>query len=139
MSGYTIEITETKNIEVTKLVVEAGVRYWEDGEINGHDDVDGNMPCREDDCWCPVIDLKSGIIQGWPSGVVANIHYKVCDAGVYSLFNDEGDEVKSIEGYVPKIMCPKENGYGDYIIMDIDGSGKIADWKVVLQEWEESQ
>jgi hypothetical protein len=25
-------------------------------------------------------------------------------------------------------MCPHEEGYGDYIIMNIDADGKIGDW-----------
>jgi hypothetical protein len=33
---------------------------------------------------------------------------------------------------VPRIMSPKENGYGDYVIMDIGADGKIADWRIDL-------
>jgi len=41
--------------------------------------------------------------------------------------------VLSIENdYVPEIMCPKENGYGDYIIMIVDENGKIENWKQTL-------
>jgi hypothetical protein len=32
-------------------------------------------------------------------------------------------------------MCPKENGYGDYVIMDIDKDGKILNWKPNLEDF----
>jgi len=135
MSKYVIEAKKVKEVEVVKLDVSAGVRYWEDGTIDGQEDIDGNMPLRKTEFWCPRIDLKTGVIDEWPNGVTAQIHYKVCDAGVYSLLDNEGNTVASIEGYVPRIMSPEDNGYGDYIIMSINGEGKISDWKVTLDEW----
>jgi hypothetical protein len=35
-------------------------------------------------------------------------------------------------------MCPKENGYGDYVIMDIDSEGKIINWKVDLSDFQDN-
>ena len=64
------------------IEVEAGVRYWEDASINGVEDTDGKVPFRKGDAWCPVIELQTGQVQNWPVGVEANIHYKVCDAGL---------------------------------------------------------
>lgn len=32
------------------------------------------------------------------------------------------------DGYVPDFLCPKSEGYGDYIIMDIDSNGFIKNW-----------
>lgn len=40
--------------------------------------------------------------------------------------------IKSYDGYVPEVMCPKDNGYGDYIIMDIDENGFIQGWNKEL-------
>jgi hypothetical protein len=34
------------------------------------------------------------------------------------------------------MLSPKENGYGDYIIMDIDEFGFIKSWSVDLDEFE---
>ena len=120
------------------LRAEANVRYWEDAEVNGQVDEDGSLiPLRSGDCWCPTIDLDSGTIPDWPDGVTASIHYKVCDEGTYTLINEAGDEVRRIEGYVPAIMSPGGSGYGDYIIMQIDGAGKIANWRVTLDEFQE--
>lgn len=135
MSKHVITVKEVKEVEVVKLKVSANVRYWEDSTVNGQEDIDGNMPLREGNSWCPKIDLATGVIDEWPKGVNAHIHYKVCDMGVYSLLDNDGNTVASIDGYVPGIMSPEENGYGDYIIMSIDENGKIADWEVRLEEW----
>lgn len=125
-----IEITETKKTAVAFLKVEAGVRYWEDGMVNGVGDEDGSLiPCRNGDFWEPIIDLATGTIEGWPEGTTADIHYKVCDDGRYTLLDAERQPVKAIDGYVPAIMSPGGEGYGDYIIMTIDGAGKIQDWR----------
>ena len=120
-----------KEVDVKTLAVEAYVRYWEDAEINGVDDVEGDLtPFRVGDLWCPIIDIDTGIIKGWPKGTTAKIHFKVCDAGSYYFIDENGNTIFSIEeNYVPSIMCPKENGFGDYIIMDIDENGQIEKWK----------
>lgn len=123
-----------KQVELKTLRVMAGVRYWEDSMINGVYDEEGTLtPCRKGENWCPDIDIDTGVVLNWELGKRAEIHFKVCDDGCYYLL-DENDNVQlSIEGdYVPEMMCPKENGYGDYIIMDIDEIGKIKDWKKTL-------
>lgn len=124
-----------KTVELVTLHVDAGVRYWEDAEVNGEDETDDgeNIPCREGKRWKPVIDLETGKILNWEQGKTATIYYKVCDDGSYFLKDKNGETVLSIEkDYVPKIMCPAENGYGDYIYMEIDENGVIEDWKVDL-------
>lgn len=132
-----IEVTRIEKVAVKYLKVEAGVRYWEDAAINGVADTEGKLtPCRAGDCWTPVIDLETGVIENWPVGTEASIHFKVCDSGRYTLLDADRNEVKAIDGYVPRIMSPGENGYGDYIIMDIDGAGKIGKWRVTLAEFE---
>ncbi len=120
-----------KEVELVTLEVMAGVRYYEDATVDGVEDSDGKLiPCKKGSMWCPIIDIDKGIITNWKQGVKASVHYKVCDSGCYLLKDLEGNTILSIEnGYVPKMMCPKENGYGDYIIMDIDENGKIANWK----------
>ena len=123
-----------KEVELKTLVVKAGVRYWEDATVNGVEDSEGDLiPCKDGDLWCPVIDVDSGVIKNWEQGVAAEVHYKVCDAGSYYLEDAEGNIVLSREdNYVPDILCPKEEGYGDYIIMDIDENGQIANWQPIL-------
>lgn len=143
-----LKITETHRVPVKYLRARCGVRYWEDGHINGEQDEDGSrIPLREGTAadndrlgggnWCPTIDLDTGIIEHWPAGTVASIHYKVCDDGDYELLDVDRNVVKAIEGYVPTIMCPEGKGFGDYVIMEIDGEGKIAKWEVDLSDFEE--
>lgn len=107
-----------------------GFVIQEDATVNGVEDKDGSlMPFMEGGKWCPVINFETGIIKDWPKGTTADIHYKVCDDGSYSLIDETGESVLAIiEDYVPSILSPKENGYGDYIIMDVDENGQIADW-----------
>lgn len=114
-----------------KLYVEAKPRYWEDATVNGIDDENGDLiPCSNGFIWSPVIDIEKGIIENWQIGTEAKVHYKICDDGCYYIRDANGRVVMSIENdYVPKCLCPKENGYGDYIIMNIDANGFIEGWK----------
>lgn len=54
--------------------------------------------------------------------------------------DENGLVVLSLEdGYVPDTLCPKESGYGDYIIMDIDENGMISDWNFEIKDFTESE
>lgn len=134
-----ITILRPVEVEARYLKVEAEVRYWEDGTINGQPDDDNapTIPCRRGDCWAPIIEIETGKIEGWPGGTTASIHYKVCDAGVYTLLDADRNTIISLDGYVPGIMCPNGGGYGDYIVMSIGSDGVIADWRADLREFEE--
>lgn len=137
---HTITITTNQAMPVKYLQARCGVRYWEDATVNGVADEDGSrIPCREGGLWAPLIDLENGKIENWTQGVIADIHYKVCDEGIYSLLNDQREEVITIDDYVPSIMCPKDNGYGDYVIMDVDANGVIQNWKVTLDAFEQKR
>ena len=143
-----------QQIEIEKeakyFTVNAGVRYWEDGEVNGIDDIsydeqqagvvprmpfaklDGKMtniaPCGEYR-WIFDIDIDEGNIVGWPKGVSASVHYKVCDDGSYGLKDAEGNVIVEKDMYVPDILCLGKDGWGDYIILDINEDGHIIDWE----------
>lgn len=113
------------------LEISAEVRYWEDTSVNGVEDVDGALiPMRVGKWWKPVINLKNGQIQNWPDGVVANVHYKVCDQGEYWILDDTGQRILKYKSdyapddYLSQIDC----GYGDYIILEVDGKGFLKDW-----------
>jgi hypothetical protein len=133
------EVTVRKEIEVNALLVEAGVRYWEDAAVDGVDDEDGNLiPCRKGDCWCPIIELETGKILNWTEGITAEIHYKVCDAGAYSLLDHESNVIAKREDcYVPSLLCPSGAGYGDYIVMHVNETGVITGWKPDLSFFDE--
>lgn len=118
--------------EMTHLMVEAGVRYWEDATVSGQDDDDGKLvPFRKGDLWCPVIRLKDGRVENWPQGVTAKIHYKVCDAGEYFLSTDGVTKSwRWTDYYVPNdLLCVGSNGYGDYIIFTVKENGYIENWR----------
>ncbi len=56
-----------------------------------------------------------------------SIYTKVCDTFTATLKDQNGDELKDYEGYVPNIM-PGDH-YGDYIVLDIDiDTGQITNW-----------
>ncbi|WP_286969428.1 hypothetical protein [Algoriphagus sp.] len=123
------KIKVEKEVNFTHLKVKAGARYWEDATVNGIEDIEGNLiPFRDGDYWCPTIDLETGIIKDWPQGKTAEVHYKVCDDGEYWLVADDGFELKYPGDYVPNILDIDGESYGDYIILNIDENGQIADW-----------
>lgn len=124
-----IAYQQTVEAEVKFLRATCGRCYWEDAKVNGVQDDDGTLiPCRVGDTWAPLIDVDAGVIQAWPAGTTADIHYKVCDEGVYELLDASMTVLVKRDGYVPGVMCPNENGYGDYVIMTVGEDGRIANW-----------
>lgn len=134
-------IKKSLTVDIKFLKVEAGVRYWEDATVNGVEDEAGTLiPCKDGDIWKPIIDIEAGQITNWIKGVTASIHYKICDDGSYYLIDDKGETVLSIEGdYVPQCLCPKERGYGDYIIMDISEDGMIDRWRFSMNGFDDNE
>lgn len=128
--------------EAKGLQVEAEVCHWDDAKVNGVEDVGGELiPCRVRGYWAPLIRLDDGLIAGWPSGVEASIHYKVCDQGQYWLTDSSGNKIaKWRDHYVPDdLLCIGDEGYGDYIILDVGGDGRIKGWKkpeIEAEGWE---
>lgn len=135
-----------KEVDLALAECQIFARYWEDAWINGVEDDAENpkMPCVEKVehfcyktprlAWCPVIDLDLGLIMNWPQGETASIHYKSCDENVIRIIDADGNVVKEYCGYVPQFLYPKENGYGDYVIMDIDQNGYIRDFDNCLDD-----
>lgn len=140
--SFSIEILTPAQVDVVYIEVNADVRYWEDAEVNGKEDADGTLiPCRKGDDWCPVITMSDGKVVGWPSGTLAKVHYKVCDAGEYWLLDADKKRIaKWGDCYVPNdILCIGSNGYGDYIILKINADGFIEGWQQPMinrDEWE---
>ena len=71
-----------------------------------------------------------------PEATVADVHYKICDCGTYTLLDANREAVAKAEGYVIEMMCPEPNGYGDYVIMKIGPDGTIANWAADFKEFE---
>lgn len=125
--------------EVKYLDIKCKVRNWENAVVNGETDYDGDkIPFRSKNVWNPIIILETGKIFTWPKGITANVYYKVCDAGVYRLLDKHLATVIEKDGYVPSMLCPKCEGYGDYIIMDIDRDGFIQGWNPDLSYFDDS-
>ena len=129
-----------QEVEAKYLLADMGVRYWEDGEVNGvgDNDTSPNMPFAKGEQWRLMIDLETGRIDGWPDGTFASVHYKVCDAGVYYLLDADKEAITQRDGYVPQMLCPKDDGYGDYVIMDIGPDGTIQNWSACLDYFSDS-
>ena len=139
------------------IKVRAEVRYFEDGEVNGANDITYEaqeqgvkplVPCVERNegenlkacdmwSWCLDIDPETGVILNWPKGNTAHVHYKVCDrCHIDYIVNGKKVCDNEKNGYVPNFLCPTDEGFGDYMIMDIDSEGKIAGWnKVAFENW----
>jgi hypothetical protein len=125
-------------MNATYIEVRAEVRYWEDATVNGTEDSDGTLtPFKRGELWCPVIRLADGQIVDWPAGTVADIHFKVCDAGEYWLLDENKTRIGKWAGfYVPNaFLCHGDTGYGDYIIMKIDADGFVCNWSEPQIEW----
>lgn len=88
----------------------------------------------------PLIELATGRIVNWRKGTTADIHYKVCDDGLYQLLSEDCKTVVAeVAGYVIDMMCPEGEGFGDYVMMKVDDNGMIAKWRVSLDEFEKSE
>lgn len=139
-------------IDIKTLFVKAHVRYPENSMIQeGPDDVWGEddadqpkMPCMEYiDCrykgwyWRPVIDLATGRIINWKQGVRASISYKVVDEFECYITDADNKIVTKYEGYVPSFMAITDEGYGDYVYLEIDENGMIEDWSFTDRDFKE--
>ena len=127
--------------DATHIEVNAGVRYWEDATVNGLEDTTGAfIPGRDGDAWKVRIDLRKGIIENWPENTLAKIHYKVCDEGLYWLTDAEGKRLAKWRGYyVPDdFLCHGDEGFGDYIIMNVGPEGHIRNFtppEIGAEDW----
>lgn len=146
-----ITINKPTEFDAIYLKVDASVRYWDDAKVNGVYDTNcedlenpaaaPTIPCAEyvgaqhrvlhgeNWRWRPLIDIETGKIVNWKKGTSANVHYKVCDDFACEILDGNKEVIASYDGYVPKIMCPADEGYGDYIIMNIDEDGIIQGWR----------
>ena len=145
-------------IDIKTLFVKARVRYSEDSMIQeGPDDAWGEddanqpkMPCMgwdeaiyngrsygESWFWCPVIELETGKIINWKQGVRASISYKVVDEFECYITDTDDKIVTRYEGYVPSFMAITDEGYGDYVYLEIDENGMIADWSFTDRDFKE--
>lgn len=149
------KIKVTKEVDVRFIQVDAGVRYWEDADVNGKKDIDlyetrgkgtpaipfavkvAEAPTysiySNHYRWRPLIDVEEGCIVDWPKGTTAQVHYKICDDGAYALLDADKNEIVRVNSYVPD--CLGEDG--DYIIMNINEDGKIDGFRFTEDDVEQ--
>lgn len=117
------KVKATKEIELEKIIIDIHIRHVGDTEDY---DVPTNFPLLNGNQWKAEVMIDSGQIVGWPQGVEQEMFCKVCDAGVYTLIDNEGNNIAQIDGYVPNEIVPGE--YGDYVDLKISGDGIITNW-----------
>ena len=105
---------------------------------------DGKLPCFNGFVFSPIIELSSGRVVNWVNGVSANISEKVLGDGKYYLLNRKKQRVlEYADSYVPNDYAAHGgDGYGDYVFLDIDSNGNIANYKPPKfnrNEWVEAQ
>ena len=113
---FTVE--KPVEIDIKYIAISVDVRYEDE-------DMPYDFPSRNNDLWSVKIDIDTGKIENWP-GVEYELHMKVCDCGLYWLYDVDGNEVASINGYVPDKIIPGDGD--DYIYMQIAKDGTIKNW-----------
>lgn len=126
-----IEDSAPDEIDVRYIKADFGVRHFEDAEVDGilENEKTPLMPFVADRRWLIEVDIKKGCILNWPKGVKARVNYKVCDEGIYKIYDSNKKLIKEKEGYVPDIFGQDDASFGDYVCMSIDGEGLIQNWK----------
>lgn len=125
----------------TYIEVCAPIHHWVGLSVNGVNDYGGVfIPFRSGVNWCPVIELKSGKMVDWPSGTTARIGCRVSEAGNYWLLDENKKRIaKWIPNSVPNdFLCHGDDGYGNFIMMNVNAKGYIYDYKkpeINRREW----
>ena len=114
-----------KEVDIRRVRIDIAPRYIGDSD---DDDVPTDFPLLNEakDAWVADVDVDTGQIANWPAGEARELSAKVCDAGVYTLFDAEGNVVTTLSDYVPNELIPGE--YGDYIELKINEQGVITNW-----------
>ena len=119
------KIKVEKEVEILTIKIDIEARYIGDSE---DDDMPTDFPLlnAEKTAWVATVAIDTGAIFGWPKGDARKMHVKVCDAGIYTLFDNHAETVAQRIGYVPHGVVP--GSYGDYVELDIDENGIITNW-----------
>jgi hypothetical protein len=114
-----VNILKPVEVNVCIVNIDVPVHY-------GDEDIPFDAPRRNGDMWRADVVVDSGQIRHWPEGKELKLHMKVCDSGVYTLYNEHYEVITVLEDYVPHSLIP--GSWGDYIELDIDQTGKITNW-----------
>jgi len=114
-----VKILKPVEVNIRTVHISVPVRY-------GEEDIPNDAPRRNGDWWRAEVEVDSGQVRHWTPGAKLNLHMKVCDEGIYTLYDENNHMVTSLEDYVPHSLIP--GSYGDYIKLNIDITGKITNW-----------
>lgn len=115
-----VTVNRPVEVEVKFVRMSVAVRY-------GEDDMPNDFPFRRNDIWDVTIDADTGTILDWPHGISHGLYMKVVDQGSYWLLDADRQIIATIkDDYVPHGVIP--GSYGDYVEVDIDSDGRIANW-----------
>lgn len=147
-----VRVTKPIDIDLRYLKAKIGVRYWVDckySKDNGNtwyedlgdstdEEVIADMPFvfseknkwYTTNYWIITIDLDEGKVLDWPKDFMIRTNFKVCDDGEYIFLNENKEEAINItkeydQYYVPDFLAIEDDGYGDYVYINIDGDGRI--------------
>ncbi len=114
-----------KEVEIRSVLICIAPRYIGDKE---DDDMSTDFPLlnEEKTLWVAEVNVDTGQIGCWPIGEKRSMHVKVCDGGIYTLKDSNGNVVAIKDGYVPNRLVP--GSYGDYVELEIDENGIITNW-----------
>jgi len=150
-----VQILKPRTINFKYLKAKMNVRYWvdcrysldngetwidpdEDNEI-ADEKVFYDLPCTLSE-WDKndkqthylqlIINLETGKVENWRKNILLETHFKVCDEGEYSFLDENFNEVINItdefdQYYVPDFLSLEDDGYGDYVYIDIMSDGTI--------------
>ena len=118
-----------KRVDDVKMILLEAWCPFEDFGSNVYDN-EGHMVLHgyRDDTWTVAIDKEAGRIIDWPVGMKANVYFKVRDECALKFLGKDSEAIAIYEGYVPDFLSPLEDGFGDYINLDINEYGLIKGW-----------
>ena len=119
----TIKVKKDVDIRIVRISI--APRYIGDSD---DDDIPSDFPLLDlgRGVWNADVLIDTGEIVDWPKGDPRSMHVKVCDAGIYSLLDAEGNVLAEHDGYVPHGVVP--GSYGDYVELTINENGVITNW-----------
>ena len=123
-----VEITKRVKEEVDVKTIRIEIPYC---SIDVEEDWDDDLPLynKRKETWVADVDIETGIIKKWKQGCSGRIFDKVRDGGTYHLLDENDNIVATIDDdYVPNDAIPPDDGFGDYIDLEIDENGKITNW-----------
>ena len=147
-----ITIRKPSTFNIRYLKINAFVRHWVDCDYstdNGetwhgdfedimeeHNRIGKIIPGSDGEHWKITIDLWNGRVLNWPKGFCLKTHFKVCDEGEYEFLDVDGKDVINIteefdQYYVPDFLSIEDDGWGDYIIININGDGTIENFDIM--------